>query len=99
MYEREGGRERERGTQIDSVYMLFHIRRASTMWHWPYCVCVGEKTFKHLLTLLTKYGDVSEEQLPLPFTEKRYILCTNVVSECVYLTRHLTLHMMEMHTS
>ena len=51
------------------------------MWHWPYCVNVGEKTFKNILTLLTKYGDVSDEHLPPPFTEKRF----SFVFVCMYM--------------
>ena len=59
------------------------VRRASSMWHWPYCVNVGEKTFKNILTLLTKYGDVSDEHLPPPFTEKRCLyVCTCTSSAC-----------------
>ena len=52
------------------------------MWHWPYCINVGEKTFKNLLTLLTKYGDVSDDKLPPPFTEKRYLMFLHM---CIFM--------------
>lgn len=44
-------------------------RRASAMWHWPYCVSVGEKTFKGLLSLLNTYGNISGEPLT-PFQSR-----------------------------
>ena len=54
-------------------------RRPSAMWHWPYCVNVGENTFKYLLNLLSRYGDVSCQPQAPPFTEKRCVFV------CVFL--------------
>ena len=46
------------------------LRRASAMWHWPYCVSVSEKTFECLLSLLTKYRNIGGEQPTPPFLSK-----------------------------
>ncbi|XP_064390094.1 probable E3 ubiquitin-protein ligase HERC1 isoform X2 [Halichondria panicea] len=45
-------------------------RRASAMWHWPYCVSVTEKTFQNFIALLTKYGDFTSEHPVLPFPNR-----------------------------
>lgn len=45
-------------------------RRASAMWHWPYCVSVTEKTFQILLNLLNQFGNIGDEQPTPPFHSK-----------------------------
>lgn len=35
------------------------LRRATTIWHWPYCISVEEKTFEHLINAVNLYWDVS----------------------------------------
>ena len=46
--------------------MFCIFRRASAMWHWPYCVSVSEKTFQILLSLLNQFGSIGDEQSAMP---------------------------------
>ena len=49
---------------------ILSSRRASAMWQWPYCVSVTEKSFKNLIELLTKYGDLSTDTPAQPFSDR-----------------------------
>ena len=47
------------------------FRRATTVWHWPYCVNVEEKTFEQLVILVQEYWNTQNHTPSLPFTDTR----------------------------
>ena len=56
------------GTSHAIMWTALPSRRKSThVWSWPYCIDTSEKTFKSLVSLLSKYGDVTSAEVVPPF--------------------------------
>ena len=51
------------------LYILF--RGATTVWHWPLCVDVDEKTFEVLINIITDYWDTFDDEYKQPFDNSK----------------------------
>lgn len=52
------------------TYTKFY-RRATTVWQWPYCISVEEKTFEQLVKLVEQYWDMKNHTPTLPFLDMK----------------------------
>ena len=47
------------------------FRGATTVWHWPLCVDVNEKTFETLVSIITEYWDTLDDKRAAPFIDTK----------------------------
>ena len=53
------------------VYILSCFRGATTVWDWPLCVDVSEKTFETLVSIITEYWDTVDGKCMTPFNDTK----------------------------
>lgn len=78
----EWGRERRRGGERGEgkeknveggwregypCFISLYCRHASALWHWPYCISIGEPTIEKLLNMLDRFCDLNSENSTPPF--------------------------------
>ena len=53
------------------IHTLYFYRRATTVWQWPYCISVEEKTFEQLVKLVEQYWDMKNHTPTPPFLDMK----------------------------